>query len=310
MVRENGSLVTEFILIGLTDQPDLQLPLFLLFLCIYVVSVVGNLGMIILIRLSSHLHTPMYYFLCSLSFIDVCQSTIITPKMLVNFMWKKNTITYSECMTQFYFFVIFVICECQMLAVMAYDRYVAICHPLLYSLIMSYQMCSWLVGGVYAFGLVGATAHTGCLLRVFFCKENVINHYFCDLLPLLKLSCSSTYVNEMVSLAFSTFNILFPTLAIICSYVFIIASILQIQSTEGRSKVFSTCSSHITAVGVFFGSAAFMYLQPSSMSSMDQAKVSSVFYTIIVPMLNPLIYSLRNKDVKIALKKVTDRITF
>uniref|UniRef100_F6ZTZ4 Olfactory receptor n=1 Tax=Monodelphis domestica TaxID=13616 RepID=F6ZTZ4_MONDO len=310
MVRENGSLVTEFILIGLTDQPDLQLPLFLLFLCIYVVSVVGNLGMIILIRLSSHLHTPMYYFLCSLSFIDVCQSTVITPKMLVNFMWKKNTITYSECMTQFYFFVIFVICECQMLAVMAYDRYVAICHPLLYSLIMSYQMCSWLVGGVYAFGLVGATAHTGCLLRVLFCKENVINHYFCDLLPLLKLSCSSTYVNEMVSLAFSTFNILFPTLAIICSYVFIIASILQIQSTEGRSKVFSTCSSHITAVGVFFGSAAFMYLQPSSMSSMDQAKVSSVFYTIIVPMLNPLIYSLRNKDVKIALKKVTDRITF
>ncbi|XP_044524299.1 olfactory receptor 150-like [Gracilinanus agilis] len=310
MARENDSLVTEFILIGLTDQPELQLPLFLLFLGIYVVTVVGNLGMIILIRLSSHLHTPMYYFLCSLSFIDLCQSTVITPKMLVNFMWKKNIITYSGCITQFYFFVIFVICECQMLAVMAYDRYVAICHPLLYSLIMSYQICSWLVGGVYAFGLVGATAHTGCLLRVFFCKENVINHYFCDLLPLLKLSCSNTYVNEMVNLAFSTFNILFPTLTIITSYVFIIVSILKIQSTEGRSKVFSTCSSHIAAVGVFFGSGAFVYLQPSSVSSMDQAKVSSVFYTIIVPMLNPLIYSLRNKDVKIALKKLIDRITF
>uniref|UniRef100_A0A4X2M5C5 G-protein coupled receptors family 1 profile domain-containing protein n=1 Tax=Vombatus ursinus TaxID=29139 RepID=A0A4X2M5C5_VOMUR len=277
MATANYSLVTEFILIGLTDQPELQLPLFFLFLGIYIITVVGNLGMIILIRLSSHLHTPMYYFLCSLSFIDLCQSTIITPKMLVNF--------------------------CQMLAVMAYDRYVAICHPLLYSLTMSYQMCSWLVSGVYAWGLTGATAHTGCLLTVLFCKENAINHYFCDLLPLLKLSCSSTYVNETLNLAFSSFNVLCPALIIICSYVLIIASILKIQSTEGRSKAFRTCSSHIVAIGVFFGSGAFMYMQPSSSSSMDQGIVSSVFYTIIVPMINPLIYSLRNKDVKIALNK-------
>ncbi|XP_036601198.1 olfactory receptor 150-like [Trichosurus vulpecula] len=307
MAKANYSLVTEFILIGLTDQPELQMPLFLLFLGIYVVTVVGNLGMIILIRLSSHLHTPMYYFLCSLSFIDLCQSTIITPKMLVNFVSEKNTISYPNCMTQFYFFVIFVISECQMLAVMAYDRYVAICHPLLYSLTMSFQVCSWLVSGVYALGLVGATAHTGCLLRVLFCKENVINHYFCDLLPLLKLSCSSTYINEVLDLAFSSFNVLCPTLIIICSYVFIIASILKIQSTEGRSKAFRTCSSHIVAVGVFFGSGAFMYLQPSLVSSMNQGKVASVFYTIVVPLLNPLIYSLRNKDVKIALKKVVEK---
>ncbi|XP_044524926.1 olfactory receptor 150-like [Gracilinanus agilis] len=304
MEKGNYSLVTEFILIGLTDQPELQLPLFFLFLGIYVISVWGNLGMIILIGLSSHLHNPMYYFLSSLSFIDLCQSTVITPKMLLNFVSEKNTISYPECMTQFYFFAFFGISECQILAAMAYDRYVAICHPLLYNVIMSFQKCSWLVGGVYAFGLVGATAHTGCLLRVLFCKENAINHYFCDLLPLLKLSCSSTYVNEVVSLAFSTFNILFPTLTIICSYILIIGSILKIQSTEGRSKAFSTCSSHIAAVGVFYGSVAFMYLQPSSIRSMDQGKVSSVFYTIVVPMLNPLIYSLRNKDVKIALRKI------
>ncbi|XP_074043626.1 olfactory receptor 8G1-like [Macrotis lagotis] len=307
MEKGNYSLVTEFILLGLTDQPELQLPLFFLFLGVCVVTVVGNMGMIILIRLSSHLHNPMYYFLCNLSFIDLCQSTIITPKMLVNFVCKKNTISYSECMIQFSFFAFFGISECHMLAVMAYDRYVAICHPLLYHLMMSNQMCSWLVGGVYALGLVEATVDTGCLFRVLFCKENVINHYFCDLLPLLKLSCSSTYVNEVVTLSFGTFNIFFPMLTIICSYVFIISSILQIQSTEGRSKAFSTCSSHIAAVGVFFGSCAFMYLQPSSVSSMDQGKVSSVFYTIIVPMLNPLIYSLRNKDVKIAFNKVIER---
>ncbi|XP_056681863.1 olfactory receptor 150-like [Monodelphis domestica] len=310
MEKRNYSLVTEFILIGLTDQPELQLPLFFLFLGIYVVSVVGNLGMIVLIILSSHLHNPMYFFLCSLSFIDLCQSTVITPKMLVNFVSGMNKISYSECMTQFYFFGFLGVCECQMLAVMAYDRYVAICRPLLYNLIMSYQVCSSLVAAVYASGLLAATVHTGCLLRVTFCKENVINHYLCDLLPLLKLSCSSTYVNELVTLATNTFVVLFPTLAIITSYVFIIVSILKIHSTEGRSKAFSTCSSHIAAIGVFFGSVAFMYLQPSSGNSMDQGKVSSVFYTIVVPMLNPLIYSLRNNDVKVALRKIIERRKF
>ncbi|XP_072473022.1 putative olfactory receptor 8G2 [Notamacropus eugenii] len=277
MDKGNNSLVTEFILIGLTEEPELQLPLFFLFLGIYVFTVMGNLGMIILIGLSYHLHTPMYYFLCSLSFIDLCQSTVITPKMLVNFVSEKNIISYSDCMTQFYFFVFYAICECQMLAVMAYDRYVAICQPLRYNLIMSCQVCSWLVGGVYTMALVWATAHTGCLLRMFLCKKNTINHYFCDFLALLKLSCSSTYANEVVALVSNTFNIFFPTLTIIYSYVLIIASILKIQSVGGRSKPFSTCSSHIAAVGVFFGSLTFMYLKPSSFGSMDQGRVSSVF---------------------------------
>ena len=299
----NHSLVTEFILAGLTEQPQLQLLFFFLFLGIYVVTVVGNLGMITLIRLSSHLHTPMYYFLINLSFIDFCHSTVITPKMLVSFVTEKNIISYTECMTQLYFFIIFIIAEGYMLAVMAFDRYVAICNPLLYNVIMSYHICFRLTVGVYILGFIGSTIHTGFMLRVFFCKNKMVNHYFCDLFPLLELSCSSTYINKLLVLVLSAFNIVTPSLTILASYIFILSSILQIHSIEGRSKAFSTCSSHISAVAVFSGSATFTYLQPSSVSSMDQGKVSSVFYTCIVPMLNPLIYSLRNKDVKLALKK-------
>ncbi|XP_004870918.1 putative olfactory receptor 8G3 pseudogene isoform X2 [Heterocephalus glaber] len=306
----NHSTVTEFILAGITEQPELQLPLFFLFLGIYVLTVVGNLGMITLIGLSSHLHTPMYYFLGNLSFIDLCHSTVITPKMLVNFVMEKNIIFYPECMTQLYFFSVFAIAECHMLAAMAYDRYVAICSPLLYNIIMSYRLCICLTAGVYIFGIIGSTIHTGFILKLILCKTNVINHYFCDLFPLLELSCSSVYINELLILFLSAFNILIPTLTILVSYIFIIVSIFHIRSTEGRSKAFSTCSSHISAVAMFFGSAAFMYLQPSSVSSMDQGKVSSVFYTTVVPMLNPLIYSLRNKDVKSALVKILDKIPY
>ncbi|KAH0515461.1 olfactory receptor 150-like [Microtus ochrogaster] len=301
MIQANLSRVTEFILAGLTE---FQLPLFLLFLGIYVVTVVGNLGMITLIQFSSHLHTPMYFLLSSLSLIDLCQSSVITPKMLVNFVTVKNIISYPECMTQLYFFIVFAIAEAHMLSAMAYDHYVAICNPLFYNVTMSYQVCFWMIFGVYVISLIGATTHTVCMLRVHFCEADVINHYFCDLFPLLELSCSDTFINELVVICLSAFNIILPTLSILSSYIFIIVSILKIKSTEGRSKAFSTCSSHMSAVAVFFGSAAFMYLQPSSVSSMDQGKVSSVFYTIIVPMLNPLIYSLRNKDVKLALKKL------
>ncbi|XP_053451608.1 putative olfactory receptor 8G3 [Nycticebus coucang] len=303
----NHSSVTEFILAGLTEKSELRLPLFVLFLAIYMVTAVGNLGMITLIGLSSHLHTPMYYFLSSLSFIDFCHSTVITPKMLVNFVTEKNIISYPACMTQLYFFLMFAIAECHMLAAMAYDRYVAICSPLLYNVIMSRGVCFCLTAGVYILGVLGSTIHTSFMLRLYLCKTNVINHYFCDLFPLLELSCSSTYINELLVLVLSAFNILTPAFTILASYVFIIAGIFQIRSTEGKSKAFSTCSSHILAVAFFFGSAAFMYLQPSSVSSMDQGKVSSVFYTTVVPMLNPLIYSLRNKDVKFALKRTVGR---
>ncbi|XP_057623917.1 olfactory receptor 1537-like [Chionomys nivalis] len=307
MAAGNNCTVTEFFLAGLSEKPELQMPLFLLFSGIYVVTVAGNLGMITLIVLSSHLHNPMYYFLSSLSFIDFCQSTVVTPKMLMSFLSEKNLISYSGCMTQLYFFIIFGIAECHTLGVMAYDRYVAICNPLLYNVTMSYQISGALISGVYIFSVFSTSVLTGFALKTRFHESGVINHYFCDLPLLLKLACSNTYISELLILVFGTVNIFVPILTIITSYISIITSIMRIRSTEGRSKAFSTCSSHISAVAVFYVSAAFVYLQPSSVSSMDQGKVSSVFYTTVVPMLNPLIYSLRNKDVSVALKKILQR---
>nr|XP_003472771.2 olfactory receptor 8B3-like [Cavia porcellus] len=301
-------LITEFLLAGLTDHPELQIPLFYLFLVIYFVTLLGNLGLITLIALSSQLHTPMYYFLFNLSFIDLCYSSVFTPKMLMNFVSKKNGISYAGCMTQLFFFLFFVISECYMVTAMAYDRYVAICHPLLYKVTMSQQVCSGLSLAAYAMGFAGASAHTGCMLRLTFCRASVINHYLCDILPLLQLSCTSTYVNEVVVLIVVGVNITVPSVTILVSYMFIITNILHIKSTQGRFKAFSTCSSHIITISLFFGSAAFMYLKYSSPESMEEGKISSVFYTNVGPMLNPLIYSLRNKDVKMSLKKVKIKI--
>ncbi|XP_021027396.1 olfactory receptor 8B3-like [Mus caroli] len=310
MASANVSLVTEFILVGLTNQSDLQIPLFFVFLIMYIVTALGNLCLIILIVLNSHLHTPMYFFLFNLSFIDLCYSTVFTPKMLMNFVLSKNAISYMGCLTQLYFFCFFVISECYVLTSMAYDRYVAICNPLLYTVAMSPKLCLNLMLGTYAMAFSGAMAHTGCMLRLTFCDANTINHYFCDILPVMQLSCTSTYVNELVVFIVVGINIIVPSITIFISYGFILSSIFHIKSNEGRSKAFSTCSSHIIAVCLFFGSGAFMYLKPSSSSSMDQGKTSSVFYTNVVPMMNPLIYSLRNKDVKIALRKTLSRWKF
>ncbi|XP_052045559.1 olfactory receptor 145-like [Apodemus sylvaticus] len=310
MALENASLVTEFILMGLTSQPDLQIPLFLVFLMIYMITTLGNLTLILLIVLNSHLHTPMYFFLFNLSCIDFCYSSVVTPKMLMNFVVKKNVISYEGCMTQFYFFCFFLISECYVLTAMAYDRYVAICNPLLYNVVMSPKVCSYLMLASYLMGFCDGMIHTGCVLRLTFCDRNIINHYFCDLFPLLQLSCSSTYVNETEVLIVGAKNIFVPTLIIFTSYGFILSSILKISSTEGRSKAFSTCSSHLIAVSLFFGSCTYMYLNPSSSGSLDTGKISSVFYNILVPMMNPLIYSLRNNDVKIALKKTLTKRKF
>ncbi|KAK7811349.1 hypothetical protein U0070_002282 [Myodes glareolus] len=300
----NHSSMTDFILEGLTKCPELQVPLFILFLVIYVITVVGNLGMILLITISSQLHSPMYYFLSHLSFIDLCYSSVITPKMLVNFVSEKNIISFLECMIQLYFFLIFVIAEGYLLTAMAYDRYVAICSPLLYNIVMSQRVCSIMMAVVYSLGFFGATVHTTRMTMLSFCGSHIVSHYFCDILPLLTLSCSSTHINEILLFIIGGINTLAPTLAVIISYAFILTSILRIRSTEGRSKAFGTCSSHILAVGIFFGSITFMYFKPPSSNNMEEEKVSSVFYTTVIPMLNPLIYSLRNKDVKNTLKKV------
>lgn len=273
MLARNNSLVTEFILAGLTDHPKLQQPLFYLFLMIYIITVVGNLGLIMLIGLNSHLHTPMYYFLFNLSFIDLCYSSVFTPKMLMNFVSRKNIISYVNCMTQLFFFLFLVISECYMLTSMAYDRYVAICNPLLYKVTMSHQVCSVLSFAAYVVGFAGASAHTGCMLRLTFCNVNIINFYLCDILPLLQLSCSSTYVNEIVVLIVVSINITVPSVTILISYIFILTAILRIKSTQGRSKAFSTCSSHIITISLFFGSAALTYFKSSSPGSMDWGKL-------------------------------------
>ncbi|XP_040111671.1 olfactory receptor 8B3-like [Oryx dammah] len=307
MAPGNGSFVTAFILVGLTDQLDLQVPLFFLFLLMYMVTVIGNLSLIILIGINSHLHTPMYFFLFNLSFTDLCYSSVFTPKMLIDFLSKENIISYMGCMTQLYFFCFFVVSECYVLTSMAYDRYVAICKPLLYNTAMSPKVCSSLMLGSYLMAFSGAMAHTGCMLRLTFCEANSINHYFCDIHPLLQLSCTSTYVIELVVFIMAGINITVPSLTIFVSYGLILSSILHIKSTEGRSRAFSTCSSHIIAVSLFFGSGAFVYLKSSSTGSLDEGKISSIFYTNVVPMMNPLIYSLRNKDVKNALRKTLRR---
>ncbi|KAB0377496.1 hypothetical protein FD755_011940 [Muntiacus reevesi] len=307
MAPGNGSFVTAFILVGLTDQLDLQVPLFFLFLLMYMVTLIGNLSLIILIGINSHLHTPMYFFLFNLSFTDLCYSSVFTPKMLIDFLSKENIISYMGCMTQFYFFCFFVVSECYVLTSMAYDRYVAICKPLLYNAAMSPKVCSSLMLASYLMAFSGAMAHTGCMLRLTFCDANTINHYFCDIHPLLQLSCTSTYVTELVVFIMACINIIVPSLTIFVSYGLILSSILHIKSMEGRSRAFSTCSSHIIAVSLFFGSGAFVYLKSSSSGSMDEGKISSVFYTNVVPMMNPLVYSLRNKDVKSALRKTLRR---
>ncbi|KAK7806416.1 hypothetical protein U0070_014730 [Myodes glareolus] len=238
MASENDSSVKEFILLGLTQQPELQLPLFFFFLGIYVVSMVGNLGLIVLIVLNS-LHTPMYYFLFNLSFTDLCFSSVIIPKMLVSFV-KQNTISHAECMTQFFFFCFFVINEFYILTAMAYGKYAAICKPLLYQVTMSYQVCHSMMVGVYVMGFFGGLVHTGNMLSLSFCDGNIINHYMCDVLPLLKLSCTDTAINELVVFIVGGINIIVPCVTVFISYTFILSSIIGIRSAEGRSKAFST----------------------------------------------------------------------
>ncbi|XP_003130080.2 olfactory receptor 8B4-like [Sus scrofa] len=299
MPLRNSSLVTKFILVGLSQQKELQLPLFLLFLGIYVLTVVGNLGLITLIGLNTSLHTPMYFFLFNLSFIDLCYSCVFTPKMLNDFV-SENIISYVGCMTQLFFFCFFVNSECYVLVSMAYDRYVAICNPLLYMVTMSPQICSLLMVGSYVIGFAGAMAHAGGMLRLTFCDSNIIDHYLCEVLPLLQLSCTSTHVNELVFFIAVGVVITLSSISIFISYTLILSNIFRIPSAEGRSKAFGTCGSHIVAVVLFFGSGAFTYLTNSFSGSMDQGKFASVFYTNVIPMLNPLIYSLRNKDVKLA----------
>ncbi|XP_042530834.1 olfactory receptor 143-like [Dipodomys spectabilis] len=309
MAMENDSSVTEFVLMGLTDQPELQMPLFVLFLVNHIITVVGNLSLMNLICINSHLHTPMYFFLFNLSFIDFCYSLVFTPKMLVGFVSERNIISYAGCITQLFFFCFFVNSESYVLTAMAYDRYMAICQPLQYTVIMSPRTCSLLIFGTYFMGFASAMLHTGCMIRLNFCDFNVINHYMCDIFPLLRLSCSSTFANELVSSVVIGTAIMLCSLIILISYGFILVNVIHMSSGKGWSKAMSTCGSHIITVGLFYGFGILAYVKPKSNESVGQGKFFSVFYTLVVPMINPLIYSLRNKDVKLALKRTLKRIT-
>ncbi|XP_066110024.1 olfactory receptor 5AR1-like [Saccopteryx bilineata] len=303
MAGENCTVFTDFILLGLSGRQDVQQGLFVLFLLVYGVTVIANLGMILLINLDPRLHTPMYYFLSSLSFCDVCYSSTVSPRMLADFLSEQKRIPYHLCFVQMFFFGIFADVECIMLAAMAYDRYVAICNPLLYPTAMSNRKCLQLVAIVYIESLVDMTIFISCTVTLSFCNSNIINHFFCDIPPLLALSSSDTSISELTLLISSNCVIGCSIVTVLLSYSYIITTVLRMNSAEGRRKAFSTCASHLTAVAIFHGTLIFMYIRSSSTYSMDMDKMASVFYTVFIPMLNPLIYSLRNKDVKGALKK-------
>ncbi|XP_076700677.2 olfactory receptor 5AK2-like [Callospermophilus lateralis] len=307
MTQGNSTEVTEFYLLGFGAQHEFQIIFFIVFLMIYVTSMVGNTGMILLIRTDARLQTPMYFFLQHLVLVDICYTTAITPKMLQNFIAENKSISFSGCLIQLLVYATFATSDCYLLAAMAVDRYVAICKPLHYSIIMSQTVCIQMVAGSYLMGSVNASVHTGFTFSLSFCKFN-INHFFCDIPPIITLSCSNNDMNFMLILIFVGFNLTFTVLVIIFSYIYILTTILKMSSAAGRKKTFSTCASHLTAVTIFYGTLAYMYLQPHSENAQENMKVASVFYGIVIPMLNPLIYSLRNKEVKEALKVVAKKL--
>ncbi|XP_007957152.1 olfactory receptor 5T3-like [Orycteropus afer afer] len=307
---KNVTEVTMFILLGFTDDCELQVYLFLLFLAIYIFTLVGNLGLVFLVMVDSRLHNPMYYFLSVLSFLDACYSSVVTPKMLVNFLAENKAISFFGCAAQMLLFVTFGSTECFLLAAMAYDHYEAIYNPLLYSVNMSPRVYVTLITASYVAGLLHATLHTVATFRLPFCASNEIRHVFCDIPPLIALSCSDTYINQLLLFYVVGSVEVFTILIVLISYTFILVAILRIHSAEGRRKVFSTCGSHLTGVSIYHGTILFTYVRPSSSYASDHDMIVSVFYTIVIPMLNPIIYSLRNKDVKDAMKKLFERKWF
>ncbi|XP_061271426.1 olfactory receptor 2A5 [Bos javanicus] len=303
-MTENQTWVTEFILLGFPLSPSMQMLLFGLFSLFYVLTLLGNGIILGLISLDPRLHTPMYFFLSHLAIVDISYASNNVPKMLVNLLNKKNTISFVPCIMQTFLYMAFAHTECLILVVMSHDRYVAICHPLRYSVIMSWRVCTVQAVASWTCGSLLALVHVGLILRLPFCGPHEINHFFCEILSVLKLACADTKLNQVVILAASVFVLVGPLCLVLGSYVRILAAILRIQSPEGRRKAFSTCSSHLCVVGLFFGSAIVMYMAPKSRHPEEQQKILSLFYSLFNPMLNPLIYSLRNKEVKGAFRRV------
>uniref|UniRef100_A0A8D2Q6A6 Olfactory receptor n=1 Tax=Varanus komodoensis TaxID=61221 RepID=A0A8D2Q6A6_VARKO len=306
----NHTRVTEFVFLGLASKTELKLPLFVLFLIVYTVTMAGNLGVVFLIGIDAQLHTPMFFFLCNLAFVDAAYSSAVTPKMLtlINSIAEKKAISVAGCAAQMYFFIALGTTECCLLAVMAYDRYVAICNPLLYPILMSSRVCILLVAGSYILGFLHSLVHTVFTFRLSFCGSDEINHFYCDITPLLSISCSNTNVSEILLFSMVGGIEIITILIIVVSYSYILVTILRIRSARGRHKAFSTCGSHFTGVTIYHGTILFMYLRPTSSYSLDTDKILAVFYTMVISLLNPLIYSLRNQDVKDALSDLLKRI--
>ncbi|XP_008692334.1 olfactory receptor 5M3 [Ursus maritimus] len=303
----NFTEVTEFILLGLTSHQEWQVLFFIIFLVVYIVTVVGNIGMIVLIKVSPQLNSPMYFFLSHLSFVDVWFSSNVTPKMLENLLSETKTISYAGCLVQCFFFIALVHVEVFILAVMAFDRYMAIGKPLLYSSKMSRAVCVRLISFPYIYGFLTSLAATLWTYGLSFCGNIEINHFYCADPPLIKMACAGTSVKEYTMIILAGINFTYSLTVVTISYLFILIAILRMHSAEGRRKAFSTCGSHLTAVVIFYGTLIFMYLRRPTEESVEQGKMVAVFYTTVIPMLNPMIYSLRNKDVKEAMKKVISR---
>ncbi|XP_048201928.1 olfactory receptor 5H8-like [Perognathus longimembris pacificus] len=304
MGRENSTFLTEFILTGFTQHQELQLPLFLVFLIIYVLTIVWNFGLIALIWKDPHLHIPMYIFLGNLAFVDACLSSTVTPKMLVDFRDESRMISYSQCMTQFFSFAIWATVECFLLSAMAYDRYIAICSPLLYPVIVTNTRCIWLIVLSYASGLVHALIHGVLLFRLTFCNSNIIQHFYCDIMPLLKISCTDTSIDYLMLFIFAGLIQLVTIGTVIISYTLVLFTILRAKSMKSVRKAFSTCGAHLLSVSLYYGTLFIMYVLPTSQQADDPDMMDSLFYTVIIPVLNPVIYSLRNKQVIDSLRKI------
>ncbi|XP_010642802.1 olfactory receptor 186 [Fukomys damarensis] len=307
MERENISLLTEFVLTGLTDHQGLQVPLFLVFLVIYLITVVGNLGLIALIWNDPHLHIPMYLFLGSLAFVDAWISSTVTPNMLVNLLAKSKLISLSECMIQFFAFAFGGTTECFLLGTMAYDRYVAICKPLLYPVIMTNRRCIRLLVLSFVGGFLHSLIHEALLFRLTFCNYNVIHHFYCDIIPLFKISCTDPSINFLMVFILSGSIQVFTIVIVLVSYSLVLFTILKKKSLKGIRKAFSTCGAHLLSVSLYYGPLLFMYVLPASQQADGEGMMDSLFYTVIIPVLNPIIYSLRNKQVIDSLMKMLKR---
>nr|XP_006132193.1 olfactory receptor 10A4-like [Pelodiscus sinensis] len=307
---ENQTISDGFILVGFSYLNEQQILLFLLLLPTYPMALVGNLLIILLIILNSSLHTPMYFFLVNLSLLEICCTTSVTPQLLVHLLVEQKTISFVGCMVQMLVFSTLGLAECCLLAAMAYDRYVAICRPLHYTTIMSGRACALLAGASWTIGLLAESAETTWLFSLPFCGSKRIPHFFCDIRPIEKMVCADTWKNEILGLTVSALFIMGPFVLIVLSYILIISTILQLPSAEGRHKAFSTCSSHLMVVTLLYGTCLSAYLKPKSSYTPESDHWISLLYTVVIPILNPIIYTLRNKEVHGAFRKSLDKSVF